>query len=61
MENGKKYTSIGISVEVKDRLDNAMPKAYTYDDCILALVEIWENKKKSGTTSGKSAQNNQTS
>ena len=61
MENGKKYTSIGISVEVKERLDRSMPKSYTYDDCINALVEIWETKKKSGVITGKSPQNNQTS
>lgn len=59
--NGKKYTSIGISPEVKERLDLAMPKSYTYDDAILALVEIWETKRKSVGKTGKSPQDNQIS
>ena len=61
MENGKKYTSIGLLTSTKEKLDLATPKAYSYDDMILALVEMWETKKKSVGTTGKSPQNNQTS
>ncbi len=57
----KNWTSIGLSREVKDRLDSLTPKAYTYDDMVNALLDMFENTKKSGVKSGKSPQDHQTS
>jgi len=56
MENGKKYTSIGILEETKALLDKETPKAYTYDEMVLALLQLWKNKKDSGVKTGKPPQ-----
>lgn len=61
MENGKKYCTIPLLENTKDRLDGLTPKAYSYDDMMNALLDMFENTKKSGVKLGKSAQNNQTS
>jgi hypothetical protein len=61
MENNNKYVSIPVKPDTKERFDKLCPKAYSYDEMVSSLLDMFENTKKSGVRTGKSAQDSQTS
>ena len=68
MENNNGYVMIPVSRETRDRFKTLTPKAFTYDEMISRLLDLWEHLppntitlRQDLTDHGKSTKDNKTS